>query len=141
MNTTRLQFGLRENTASPRQHASRPKVPSLSRPLETLSKSSHDQGQAPVSISRASEEGESFTHRPLSAATVGEGGGNGEAAAKVASANISKHSLKPSIGCGETARLLGNIHLKTPQRYARKGALPGYHVGGHWYFRASELDS
>ncbi len=41
----------------------------------------------------------------------------------------------------EAARLLGDIHVKTLQRYARRGELPGYRVGGHWYFRASELDA
>jgi excisionase family DNA binding protein len=34
-----------------------------------------------------------------------------------------------------------NIHVKTLQRYARLGRLPGYQIGGHWYFRASELDA
>jgi excisionase family DNA binding protein len=41
----------------------------------------------------------------------------------------------------EAAKLLGNIHVKTLQRYARAGTLPGYRLGGHWYFRASELDA
>ena len=41
----------------------------------------------------------------------------------------------------QAAKLLGNIHVKTLQRYARAGTLPGYRLGGHWYFRASELDS
>ena len=44
----------------------------------------------------------------------------------------------------ETQRLkeaFGNIHVKTLQRYARAGTLPGYRLGGHWYFRASELDA
>jgi excisionase family DNA binding protein len=40
-----------------------------------------------------------------------------------------------------TARLLGNIHVKTLQRYARQGSVPGYRIGGHWYFRISELDA
>jgi excisionase family DNA binding protein len=39
------------------------------------------------------------------------------------------------------AQLLGNIHVKTLQRYARRGTLPGYRVAGHWYFRATELDA
>jgi excisionase family DNA binding protein len=41
----------------------------------------------------------------------------------------------------DAAKLLGNIHIKTLQRYARRGNLPGYQIGGHWYFRVSELDS
>ena len=45
------------------------------------------------------------------------------------------------IGSPEAAKLLGNIHVKTLQRYARTGSLPGYQIGGHWYFRVSELDA
>jgi excisionase family DNA binding protein len=49
-------------------------------------------------------------------------------------------SFEPLIGSAEAARLLGNIHVKTLQRYARLGTVPGYQIGGHWYFRASDLD-
>ena len=52
-----------------------------------------------------------------------------------------KQSFEPLIGSSEAARLLGNIHVKTLQRYARHKRIPGYQIGGHWYFRASELDS
>ena len=51
-----------------------------------------------------------------------------------------KQSFEPLIGSCEAARLLGNIHVKTLQRYARHQRVPGYQIGGHWYFRASELD-
>jgi len=52
-----------------------------------------------------------------------------------------RHSFEPLIGSCEAARLLGNIHVKTLQRYARHGKVPGYQIGGHWYFRTSELDA
>jgi excisionase family DNA binding protein len=119
MNRTHPQFGMRENTASSRQHASR---------LERLSLSS----------------GESLTDRPLTAATVGRGEGNAEGfQPPLIAAGTSKftHAFEPLVGCGEAAKLLGNIHVKTLQRYARRGDIPGYQIGGHWYFRASELDS
>lgn len=51
------------------------------------------------------------------------------------------HGFEPLIGSCEAAKLLGNIHVKTLQRYARHRRVPGYQIGGHWYFRASELDS
>ena len=51
------------------------------------------------------------------------------------------HAFEPLIPSPEAAKLLGNIHVKTLQRYARHGMVPGYQIGGHWYFRASELDS
>jgi len=49
--------------------------------------------------------------------------------------------FEPLISSSEAARLLGNIHVKTLQRYARQQRIPGYQIGGHWYFRASELDA
>jgi len=49
--------------------------------------------------------------------------------------------FEPLLDTKEAAKLLGNIHVKTLQRYARQGEVPGYRVGGHWYFRASELDA
>jgi excisionase family DNA binding protein len=53
----------------------------------------------------------------------------------------SKPAFEALIGSPEAAKLLGNIHVKTLQRYARMGSLPGYQIGGHWYFRVSELDA
>jgi excisionase family DNA binding protein len=53
----------------------------------------------------------------------------------------SKPAFETLIGSPEAAKLLGNIHVKTLQRYARTGSLPGYQIGGHWYFRVSELDA
>ena len=49
--------------------------------------------------------------------------------------------FEPLSDSEEAAKLLGNIHVKTRQRYARQGELPGYRVGGRWFFRASELDA
>ena len=45
------------------------------------------------------------------------------------------------ISSSQAAKLLGNLHVKTLQRYARLGRLPGYQIGRHWYFRESELDA
>jgi excisionase family DNA binding protein len=54
--------------------------------------------------------------------------------------NEREESFEPLIDCVEAATLLGHMHIKTLQRYARTGAIPSYRIGGHWYFRASELD-
>jgi len=116
MKPTRLQFGVRENTASSRQHA-----PRLERPLLPF--------------------GDSLADRPLTVATVGREGSNENAPASVTAADKFAHAFEPLVGCSEAAELLGNIHVKTLQRYARRGDIPGYQIGGHWYFRASELDS
>jgi excisionase family DNA binding protein len=61
--------------------------------------------------------------------------------ATVSATNASRQAFEPLIGCEAAAKLLGNIHVKTLQRYARRGTLPGYRVAGHWYFRATELDA
>ena len=42
---------------------------------------------------------------------------------------------------GEAAHLLGGIHVKTLQRKAREGTIPGRQIGRAWFFRASELDA
>ena len=117
MKPTRLQFDVRENTVSSRRHAPRMERPSL-------------------------PSGDSLTERPLIAATAGEGGADGFQPPLIAAVmNKFMHAFEPLVGCGEAAKLLGNIHVKTLQRYARRGDIPGYQIGGHWYFRASELDS
>jgi excisionase family DNA binding protein len=119
MKPTRLQFDVRENTASSRQHAPRLERPSL-------------------------PSGNSLTDRPLTAATAGNGGGNAHGFQPpliAAGTNKFVHAFEPLVGCAEAAKLLGNIHVKTLQRYVRRGDIPGYQIAGHWYFRASELDS
>ena|ERR1700722_12235000 len=50
-------------------------------------------------------------------------------------------AFEPLISSLEAAKLLGNIHVKTLQRYARHGNLPGYRIASQWFFRASELDA
>lgn len=50
-------------------------------------------------------------------------------------------AFEPLIASPDAAELLGNIHIKTLQRYARRGEIPGYQIAGHWYFRASDLDA
>ena len=78
------------------------------------------------------------------AATDGEGGACAEHSAQASTLNppqASKPAFETLIGSPEAAKLLGNIHVKTLQRYARTGSLPGYQIGGHWYFRVSELDA
>jgi excisionase family DNA binding protein len=144
MKSRPTQFGARGNTASPRQHASRLTVDFLSSLSETLPRHSQRGQPAPVLASRASEEPRPVTTKPLHATTRG----GGESSIEVLSApttlsvdNDSRQAFEPLIGCEDAAKLLGNIHVKTLQRYARGGALPCYRVAGHWYFRATELDA
>lgn len=144
MKSSPKQFGMRENTASSRRHASRLAVDSLPSLSETLPRGSQHRQLTPVLASRVSEPDESAITKPLDAATGGEKGSGAKAlsaAATLTTANESRQVFEPLIGCEATAKLLGNIHVKALQRYARGGTLPGYRVAGHWYFRATELDA
>ena len=49
--------------------------------------------------------------------------------------------FEPLIGEQRGGQVACNIHVKTLQRYARHKRVPGYQIGGHWYFRESELES
>ena|SRR6516162_9769416 len=137
----RLQFGMRENPASHRQHGSREAVPNRSdgnyakedsrAPCE-LPTGLHDSFAIDVATNAAQP-------RAATAARM-QAEGLGTAIAHTSSPS-SAHAFEPLIASPDAAKLLGNIHVKTLQRYARTGSLPGYQIGGHWYFRASELDS
>ena len=139
----RLQFGMRENPASNRRHGSR-----LAVNTPANSNGARDNGTDTTEFSErncpASAASNSFPHAANLAAT---GGGNKNATEGPAIAlphmpsGEAAQGFEPLIGSNEAARLLGNIHVKTLQRYARLGKVPGYRIGGHWYFRVLELDA
>jgi excisionase family DNA binding protein len=140
----RLQSGMRENPASNRRHDSRFEADSFSNrscineaslsTAELAPDHAHSSANADTSVNAASPR--SATGRERDDATT-------RPAVTVEPRSIGKtlHRFEPLISSCEAARLLGNIHVKTLQRYARHGRVPGYQIGGHWYFRASELDS
>jgi len=140
----RLQSGMRENPASSRRHGSRLAVGSTSNEhsikdenLASLEPSS-SHSQPPATMDDSPHAASSH------AATGGEKDGAATHSATPvfhgSSARI-PHTFEPLIGSDEAAKLLGNIHVKTLQRYARHRRIPGYQIGGHWYFRESELDA
>jgi hypothetical protein len=119
------QFGVREHTASPRQHASRLAVDSLPSLSEILPRDS--QHRAPVLASRPSQRPESVTTDPRDAATGGERESGEEVLsvpATPSATNESRQAFEPLIGSEAAAQLLGNIHVKTLQRYARRERCP-----------------
>ena len=137
------QSGARENTASPRQHAPRlagdtdsnavcneevmPDIPISSPPIKPPAAASENPLYAASQRAATGDEG-----RDVAEASAGP--------LPRTPLQKSKQYFEPLMGSPEAAKLLGNIHVKTLQRYARLGSLPGYQIGGHWYFRASELD-
>jgi|SRR5215472_6506522 len=136
----RLQFGMRENPASDRRHGSRSVVGSEEssnylerRPKEEPSADARGEGPAiiPENAAHLAATGKKenvIESSDLERELPRHGGARREA-------------FEPLLGSVQAAMLLGNIHVKTLQRYARLGRVPGYQIGGHWYFRASELDS
>jgi excisionase family DNA binding protein len=141
----RLQSGMRENPASDRRHGLRSEsVNSSSKPC---SQNVDITSSEPMRLNtdRSIRVDASANAAPPHAATAGEGrnhvGTRRAVAIRNGSAAKTAHSFEPLISSCEAARLLGNIHVKTLQRYARRRRVPGYQIGGHWYFRASELDS
>ena len=140
----RLQAGMRENPASHRRHGSRFKVDNLSNGTRTEKASVASEALPAVHVHWSTDAHGTVNAAPPHAAT----GGNGDNAVAHSAVLVGSrlpekalHSFEPLIGSCDAAKLLGSIHVKTLQRYARLGRVPGYQIGGHWYFRASELDS
>jgi len=143
MNPRSTQFGVRENTASSRQHASRLGVDVHSNPTCVDVGSPEAPSTSPIDSSEAVCNTTSCA-APQHRATGEEERDVSESSALTSPlrpSQKSRHAFEPLIGSPEAAKLLGNIHVKTLQRYARTRRLPGYQIGGHWYFRASELDA
>jgi excisionase family DNA binding protein len=139
-----LQSGMRENPASDRRHGSRQVVRSLwggncvEEENVTLSPATPGQNHSFA----GSDTNPNAASSRAATGEVRKTENEGHAVA-VTLMRSQKHPLgfEPLIGSPEAAKLLGNIHVKTLQRYARHRRIPGYQIGGHWYFRASELDS
>ncbi|PYT56821.1 MAG: hypothetical protein DMG46_16245 [Acidobacteria bacterium] len=144
MKSRPIQFGVRENTASPRQHAPRFAENVRSNAI-SIEEENSEVAEDSLLADAFPQGSKSRLHATSQhAATDGEGGACAEHSAQASTLNppqASKPAFETLIGSPEAAKLLGNIHVKTLQRYARTGSLPGYQIGGHWYFRVSELDA
>jgi excisionase family DNA binding protein len=138
------QFGVRENTASSRQHASRLAENARSNEICIEEENPGAAEASPLTDALAVGLKSRLHAGSQHPATGGKGRGTADCSAQTAALKTlqeSKPTFEPLISSPEAAKLLGNIHVKTLQRYARQGGLPGYQIGGHWYFRASELDA
>ena len=126
------QFGMRESPASDGRHGSRQLMRSISEdiciPERIATASSSDNGNA-ASPRAATVRAETLVEHER---------------APVEPKRTPPEDAAPFeslISSSQAAKLLGNLHVKTLQRYARLGRLPGYQIGRHWYFRESELDA
>lgn len=48
--------------------------------------------------------------------------------------------IEAFLDCASAATILGGVHPKTVERWARQGRIPAYRYFRHWRFRASELE-
>jgi excisionase family DNA binding protein len=136
----RLQSGMRENPASDRRHGSR--FAERSEDLSNYVKGGSN--ERPNATARDDEDAIVSWNAAHRAATGGEKcmlAAETHARDSRRNDGAARNFFEPLIGSVQAARLLGNVHVKTLQRYARLGRLPGYQIGGHWYFRESELDA
>jgi excisionase family DNA binding protein len=119
------QFGVRENTASPRQHAPRRAVNASflqSDPLHATELSDKSTNEVGPPIKQTFELS---LAEPDKEAT---GGGDSK-----------RSTVERPLTCEEAAAFV-RVHPKTVKRMARSGELPGHFRFGRWFFYASELD-
>ena len=133
------QFGVRENTASSRQHASRlAESPSLPQ-LGTVPVSEHEDKQSGDPVPPTIETFNlSLTELEKGATGRDKDGSNNSASESHAQDERSR--IERPLTCEEAAELV-RVHPKTVKRMARSGELPGHFRFGRWFFYSSELDS
>src|SRR5438309_9353884 len=149
MNHRSTQFGVRENTASSRRHASHLTLDSLPSMSEALPGGLQHRQPTPVWASHASEPDKSVIAMPQEAATTGERGNSDEtfsAPATVITAKVSRQVPvipEPFASADEAAQFLC-VKRRYLLELARRGIAGAYGLGTGgkrkiWEFRLSEL--
>jgi len=135
MKTRRTQFGVRENTASSRQHAPRRVMNASVLQSDPLFGTEHqDKGTRELT----SPIKETFE---LSLTETGKGATGGEDSGAITSALLGDSKLsvvERPLTCEEAAAFV-RVHPRTVKRMARAGKVPGHFRFGRWYFYASVL--
>jgi excisionase family DNA binding protein len=144
------QFGVRENTASPRQHAPRlaknsslqELVKELERPQnedEARTRARRDVEIIDLPLTDASNEatGERREEKVQSHIAARSAASNG--ASREVPHSQSDVNFEPLLDVIEAARLL-RIHPKTLRVKARRGVIPAVRIGRVWRFRVSTLN-
>jgi hypothetical protein len=149
MKSRPTQFGLRENTASSRRHASRLTVDTLSLMSDAAPRALQYRQPTRVLASRASKPDNRFTTTLQEAATGGQKGDSAEtslAAATVITAHESRRAPvtpEPFVSADEAAEFLC-VKRRYLLELARRGIAGAYALGTGskrkiWVFRLSEL--
>jgi len=134
---------MREDPASDRRHGSRLGISARSNPHGLENGTQEAPGYPDHRHIQGAHSDASLHAAQHRAATEGEkrdAATSSAAAPELKRAKQLGQTFEPLISSADAAKLLGNIHVKTLQRYARRGKIPGYQIAGHWYFRASDLD-
>ena len=136
MKTRPTQFGVRENTASSRQHAPRRAMnASVLQSDPLFGTEQYDKGaQEPVSPIK--ETFELSLTEPDKGAT---GGGDSGTISSGSPADGKRSVVERPLTCEEAAAFV-RVHPRTVKRMARAGKVPGHFRFGRWYFYMSELD-
>jgi excisionase family DNA binding protein len=130
------QFGVRENTASPRQHAPRRAMNALVlQPDPLFGTEQQDKGTQELP-SPIKETFELSLAEPDQGAT---GGGDSGTTTSGSLGDGKRSVVERPLTCEEAAAFV-RVHPRTVKRMARSGELPGHFRFGRWYFYASELD-
>ena len=136
MKTRPTQFGVRENTASSRQHAPRSVVnTSILQPDPLSVPEQQDKGMQQLAPP-IKETFELSLTEPDQGAT---GGGDGGTRTPGLVGDGKRSVVERPLTCEEAAAFV-RVHPKTVKRMARSGELPGHFRFGRWFFYASELD-
>ncbi len=144
MKTRPTQFGVRENTASSRQHAPRLTVDSLPSMSEPYPRGLQYRQPTPVLASRACEPDESITSMPLD--ETGDSAGAFSAPATVITGREPRQvpvTPEPFVSSDEAAQFLC-VKRRYLLELARRGIAGAYPLGTGgkrkiWVFRLSEL--
>jgi excisionase family DNA binding protein len=129
------QFGVRENTASSRQHASRRAVEDSVLQPELLPATERPDKSTRELMPPINEAFELSLTEPIKGATGGEPSGG----TTLATEATGQSGIERPLTCDEAAELV-RVHPKTIKRMARDRRLPGHFRFGRWFFYASELD-
>jgi excisionase family DNA binding protein len=136
MKSRSTQFGVRENTASSRQHATRRAMNASVLQSEPLfGTEQQDKGTRELT----SPIKETFE---LSLTETDNGATGGRDSGAITSALLGDGKLsvvERPLTCEEAAAFV-RVHPRTVKRMARAGKVPGHFRFGRWYFYASELD-
>jgi excisionase family DNA binding protein len=129
------QFGVRENTASSRQHASRLAVEDSVLQSDLLPTTERPDISTREVIPPINETFELSLTEPNKGATGGEPRGG----TTFATGSSGQSGIERPLTCDEAAELV-RVHPRTIKRMARDRRLPGHFRFGRWFFYASELD-